>query len=82
MCTHPIPLPHCALAAFRAFSLRCSGVSFLAEAFPPFRPNSTAAGFFFAMGLDRLSPPEYTHRQFSCNRNGPSENENVGGPFP
>ena len=41
---------HLALAALRAISLRCSGVSFLALAGPPFkpprRPKATAAGFF------------------------------------
>ena len=36
-----------ARAALRADSLRCSAVIFLAVAFPPFRPNCTAAGFFF-----------------------------------
>jgi hypothetical protein len=40
-------LVHRACAAFRAFSLRCSPVSFLADVLPPLRPSSTAAGFFF-----------------------------------
>jgi hypothetical protein len=43
-------LVHRSRAAFRAFSRRCSSVSFLADALPPFRPSSTTAGFFrFAM---------------------------------
>jgi|SRR6266436_4374594 len=37
-----IAFAHLAWAAFRAFSRRCSAVSFLAEAFPPFLANSTA----------------------------------------
>jgi hypothetical protein len=36
-----------ALPAFRAISLRSSGVSFRFLAAAPFRPNATAAGFFF-----------------------------------
>lgn len=43
-----------AAAAFRAISLRCSGVSFSARALPPFlppsRPSSTAAGFLLSFG--------------------------------
>ena len=40
-------LVHRACADFRAFSLRCSSVSFSADALPPLRPSATAAGFFF-----------------------------------
>ena len=40
-------LLHRARAAFLALALRCSSVSFSAEAFPPLRPSSTAAGLFF-----------------------------------
>lgn len=40
-----------ARAAFRALFSRCSGVNFLARAFPPFRPpnrpSATAAGFLY-----------------------------------
>ncbi len=39
-------LAHLVWAAFRAFSRRSSSVSFSAEAFPPWRPSATAAGFF------------------------------------
>lgn len=43
-------LPYLAWAAFRAMSVRCSGVSLAARALPPRsppkRPNWTAAGFF------------------------------------
>jgi hypothetical protein len=39
-----------AATAFLAISERCSGVRFLARAFPPRLPNSTAdESFFFAM---------------------------------
>src|SRR5207248_8614199 len=44
-------LAHLAMLALLAISLRCSGVSFLASALPPFKPPSlpsaTAWGFFF-----------------------------------
>lgn len=47
-----------ALAAFRADSFRCSGVSLLALALPPFNPPSlpraTAAGFLEASSGDCL----------------------------
>jgi hypothetical protein len=48
-----------AVTAFRAASRRCSDVIFFSRAFPPFRPNSTAWGFFslfFAMcGFQRYT---------------------------
>jgi hypothetical protein len=46
-CLPLVFLAHLARAAFRAFSWRCSYVSFSADAFPPLRPSATAAGFFF-----------------------------------
>ena len=46
---------HRARAALRALSRRCSAVSFLALAFPPFnppsRPSATAAAFFFVFAM-------------------------------
>jgi len=46
-------LAHLATTAFRALSLRCSAVSLVARAGPPFmpplRPKATAAAFFLAM---------------------------------
>jgi hypothetical protein len=38
---------HRASAAFLADSVRSSGPSLAAVAFPPLRPSATAAGFFF-----------------------------------
>jgi hypothetical protein len=43
----PFCLAHRAIAAFLALALRCSAVSFLARALPPFLANSTAYGSFF-----------------------------------
>lgn len=51
---------HRAWAALRAISLRCSFVSFLALASPPFlppnRPKATAAGFFLGTWSGSSSP--------------------------
>jgi hypothetical protein len=51
---------HLAAAALRAISRRCSGVSFLARATPPFlppsRPSATAWGFLSLGGSSGLSP--------------------------
>jgi hypothetical protein len=48
-------LPHLALAALRANSVLCSGVSFFILAFalalPPFLPRATAAGSFFFLAI-------------------------------
>jgi hypothetical protein len=45
----PFCLAHRAFAALMALFLRCSAVSFLARALPPFLANSTAyESFFFA----------------------------------
>jgi hypothetical protein len=52
-----LALAHRAVTAFRAMSLRCSGVSFWSRAFPPFRPNATAFGsfsFFFVISRPNL----------------------------
>jgi hypothetical protein len=50
-----LALSHRACTAFRALSLRSSGVIFSALALPPFkppkRPNMTAAGFFLFVGF-------------------------------
>ena len=40
---------HLASTAFRALSLRCSGVSLAARAGPPLRPRETAAEFFLTI---------------------------------
>ena len=51
---------HLASAALRAISRRCSGVSFLARALPPFcppsLPSATAWGFRLSGGSSGFSP--------------------------
>src|SRR4030095_6382482 len=54
--SQPERLRHRARAAFSAIALRCSRLSFLAQAGPPFLPPSfpraTAAGFFLWRGFE------------------------------